>query len=73
MPHLHLVSDNRGIAQPFRTRRDREARRTELGIVGHDGGRAPRRPTLSVYEQTRNAQRPAPAVDHDYVDLPCDV
>lgn len=47
--HLSLVADNRGVATPYRTERDREARRTELGIVGHSGGRMLPVP-LSVYQ-----------------------
>lgn len=39
MSHLQLVADNRNIPQPYRTRRERERRREELGIVGHYGGR----------------------------------
>lgn len=70
---ISLASDNRAVTQPFRTGRERRARRAELGLVCHTGGRAPKRETLSVYEQYRAARRPAPAADTDYVDLPCDV
>jgi hypothetical protein len=39
MAHLQLISDNRAVTHPFRMRREREARRVELGMVGITGGR----------------------------------
>lgn len=72
---LTLASNNRGVATPFRTTRERRERRTSLGLVCHDGGRAPERQTLSVAEQYRLAaeRRAQSACDDDYVQAPCDV
>ena len=39
MSHLHLASDNPAVPHPFRTRRERVARCSELGIFGISGGR----------------------------------
>ena len=68
MSHLTLVADNHNIAHPFTTRRERDAKRGQLGIVAHSGGRMLPVP-LSVYDNTRRALTPAP----DYVQAPCDV
>lgn len=38
--HLHLASLNLAIEPRQLTRRERTARRTELGMVSHDGGLA---------------------------------
>jgi hypothetical protein len=71
---LTLASHNRGVAQPFRTGRERRERRASLGLVCHDGGRALERKPLSVAEQYRlAAERRAQAGCDDYVQAPCDV
>lgn len=39
MSHLQLVASNATVPHPFRPRRERDARRTQLGLVGISGGR----------------------------------
>ena len=67
--HLSVVADNRDLATPYRTCREREARRAELGIVAHYGGRS--LPVVIV-----SGMDPFNANYHhpeDCVQLPCDV
>lgn len=80
MPHLYLASDNRAVAHPFRTRREREASRTRLGIVGVSGGRLlpvviSSRPVPGSYADHRQRadERRNPTPTPDYVQPPCDV
>lgn len=56
MAHLQLVSDNRAVAHPYRTRMERERIRTTLGIVAHSGGRMLPAP-LSVFEPGRHFEQ----------------
>lgn len=72
---LTLATHNRAVAQPFRTGRERQARRAQLGLVCHEGGLPPRREQLSVSEQYRLAaeRRAKSQPADDYVDPPCDV
>ncbi len=71
---LTLASHNPGASQPFRTGRERRERRASLGLVCHDGGRAPAREELSVAEQYRlAAERRAKTASDEYVQAPCDV
>jgi len=49
---LQLVADNRNIAQPYRSQRELRARRAQLGLVSHYGGRSLPVP-MSVYDAIR--------------------
>lgn len=79
MSHLHLVSHNRAVSAPFRTRRERLARGAELGLTLVTGGftrvTLSSRPVPGSYADfaARAAERRNPTPPSDYVDLPCDV
>ena len=79
MPNLHIASINLAIPRPAHSRRDRLARRIELGITAITGGRAPaavstRSAPGSYADFARRAEeRRNPTPAEDYVDLPCDV
>lgn len=80
MSHLHLVSDNRAVAHPYRSRRERLAHAASLGIVGISGGRmlpvvTSSRPAPGSYADfaARAEERRNPTPAPDYVQPPCDV
>ncbi|MDZ4833263.1 MAG: hypothetical protein SGJ27_05625 [Candidatus Melainabacteria bacterium] len=81
MSQLHLAADNRAVAQPFRTRRDRLARCGQLGLTLINGDKAPRapnpyaKPAAGSYADfaRRAEERRNPTPEPEYVSAPCDV